>query len=596
MDDAERAPLPPGALLQDGRYRIVKLLGTGGFALTYLAQQGRWNLSVCIKEFFPTGCERRRDGIYACDDHAERRVTEGLQAFSDEAAALARFNHPGIVRVLGNFSENHTAYLVEEVLEGMTLSDGLALAGKMKQPAVLKFAQQFGLALLMVHAAGLVHSDLKPENIFLTREGRYVLLDFGLTRGFLSAASASKGTRGLSPGYAPPEQYLQGQKLTPATDVYGFAATLYALFTGGPPPEANLRSQGQVLPAIQPSNASITPSVEKALFGALMLDARRRTPGVREFMHQMGLDCTPRAVSYKPTAFELRATHRAHPTGITVLSLHSPTHRLYSGGRDGLIKVWSWPDLEPLGSVQAHEGVVSALAVSSEGSCLVSGSETGELRLWRADLAPPGHLLTQEGSITNRVQFHGDLMAACFANGRCCLIGPSLTEPVRWVAHAGPANSVDFHPSGTFLATGGDDNTVRFWEIPEPQLISELKGHVKSVQSAHFSPDGTTLLSASSDHCVKFWDLTTNEVVRDLKSHQALVFEARYTCRDHLIVSLSGDHFLRGFHLDSGRVAYSSEARNDRTRALTVDPSRPLIATGGSDGEITVWAIPEQTC
>ena len=593
--EPERAPLSPGASLGAGSYTIARLLGEGGFALTYIAHQGPWKFKVCIKEFFPIGCERHNDGIHPGSAKFSQRMLDGLRAFSDEAAALARFNHPGIVRVLGSFNESNTAYLVQELLEGMTLSDGLAMAGKMKEPVVLKVAQQLGQALLMVHAAGLVHSDLKPENIFLTKEGRYVLLDFGLTRGFLSADSASKGGRGLSLGYAPPEQYAVGQQLTPAADVYGFAATLFTLLTGMAPPDAKARQQGQVLPSMETLNPSVTPPVESALVNALVLDPNMRTPGVREFLHQLSLDSTPKAISYRPPQFELKSTQFAHKTGINVLTLHAATHRLYSGGRDGTIKIWSWPELELLGSRQASEYAITALAVSRKGTLLVSGSGSGAIRLWNTDFAEEGHLLSEENTATNRLKFSptSGLIAASFADGKCCLMGPTLPEPIRWIAHAGSANSLDFHPSGSFLLTAGDDMAIRFWDFPEPQMFCELKGHEKSIQSAVLSPDGSSLLTSSNDNSVKFWDLTTNQVVRDLKSHHAVVFEACYTCHENVVVSISGDHCLRAFRLGSSRIALLSEVHNERTRAIAVDPAQPLVALATGEGEIQIWNFPE---
>lgn len=590
--EAERAPLKRGDTLLGGMYTVDKLIGEGGFALTYLAFQGRWNLAVCIKEFFPYGCERSPEGIVASSPRYEHRIKEGLEAFGDEAAALSRFNHPGIVRVLGTFNENNTTYLVQEVLSGMTLADGLALAGRMKEPTVLKVAQQLGQALLMVHAAGLVHSDLKPENIFLTKEGRYVLLDFGLTRGFLSKAGAQKGARGLSSGFAPPEQYEMGdQKLTPASDVYGFAATLWTLFTGENPPDAQVRLQGQVMPAIEPLNPTITSRVERALLNALVLDQRRRTPGVREFLHQLGLDATPKS-AYRPPTLELKATQKAHPLGIQALALHTGQQRLYSAGRDGVVKVWSWPTLEFLGGVPAHADPISTLTLSGRGSFLATGSETGEIKLWDTAFTSEGIVLAEQASITTRLKMCGQLIAACFADGRCCLIGTSLGEPMTWVAHAGSCNGVDFHPSGAFCVTGGSDKAVRFWNIPEPELMSEFDGHDKPVQSVQFSADGLDLLSGSSDHSVRFWDATSGKLIRELRGHSAIVLDAAFTCRPGYVATLAGDQLLRIFQVASGRVAYASEAHVERTRVMAVDPGLPLIATGGGDGEISVWEFP----
>ena len=591
-----RQPLPRGHALAGGMYTISRLLGEGGFALTYKARQGRWNLSVCIKEFFPIGCQRGEDGIVPCAPQFQRRVEEGLLAFHDEAASLARFNHPGIVRVLGTFQENRTVYMVQEILEGLTLSDGITMAGKMKEFRVMRVAQQVGQALLMVHAAGLVHSDIKPENIFLTQEGRYVLLDFGLTRGFLSAAGAQLGGRGLTEGFAPPEQYVPGNKLTPATDVYSFAATLYSLLTGMPPPGAHLRSKGQPIPAIKPLNATISEKVERALHNALTMDAKKRTPGIREFLYQLGLDSTPKAISYRPAQFEEMTSVRAHPTGLNALAVHAQSQRVFSGGRDGFVKSWSWPDLEPLASRKAFEGPLARLSVSEDGAFLVAGSEHGEIKLYSSSLEGEGVQLSHQGVGVTSLRFKGSLVAATLNNGQCCLMGPGISEPMHWVAHAGPANCLEFHPNGLFLLTGGEDNLIRFWELPELKMVDSLKAHDKGVQSLAFSSDGTALLSASNDQSIKFWDLTAgNRLIRELRGHTSFVFEARFCCEDKLIISISGDHTLRGFDLSSSRCIFCSDAHNERTRAMAIDPLRPLVAAGSSDGSIRAWKFENQT-
>ncbi len=597
MDDSDdldlRLPLAPGAELDQGMYRIQRLLGTGGFSLAYLAHQGRWKFPVCIKELFPYNCRRAADGLQLAPESAHI-VASGLQAFSDEAQTLARFKHPGIVRVLASFQENGTAYLVQELLEGMTLGDGQGLAGKMKQATLLNVAQQVGQALLMVHAAGLVHSDLKPENIFLTREGRYVLLDFGLTRGFLSASGASRGGRGLSQGFAPPEQYVGGT-LGPASDVYGFAATLYALLTGFPPPEAPLRQQGQEVQPIQPQNSSVTPQFEKALLKALELDPLRRTPGVREFLHQLGLDTTPKAIAYRPSSFELRATQsKTHHLGVQALTLHAGSQRLYSGGRDGVVRSWIWPELHPLSSSQSHDRPVQALAVSKNGQYLVSSNDGGDVRLQSTDLRHSGVALVSESGHLTSLAFHEELVAASYMDGKCCLMGPTLEAPITWIAHAGPATCVEFHPDGSYLASCGDDGAIRLWELPQPAVIAELRGHDKGLQTVRFGRDGTTLLSTSIDQSIKFWDLTSYQPIRDLRGHQGVVYDCHPSSDPNLVVSVGSDNCLRGFQLSSARISFSSECKTERPRVLAADPEQPFVATGCGDGSLMLWEFSEK--
>ena len=582
-----RTPLPAGSTLDQGGYRIERLLGEGGFALVYLATQGRWNLQVCIKEFYPPGCQRGPDGLRAVAAQFERRISSGLQAFQDEASTLERFRHPGIVRVLGSFEENGTAYLVQEFLDGITFREGLAQAGPMPEALVLQVAQQVGQALLMVHAAGLVHADLKPDNIFLTREGRYVLLDFGLTRGFLSVDGTHMGGRGLSPGYSPPEQYLKGVVLTPTTDVYGFAATLLALLTGTAPPDAQQRKEGQGIPAM----SNVSPRLENALLQALALDPRQRTAGVREFLFQLGLDSTPKASSYRAACFQARGSSTTGLKGVAAVSLHAASRRLFCAGHNGGLSVFSWPEIVPVGEAILHDRKINAIGVSRNGHYVVTGSEAGEVKLSPSDLGYEGLILIQESSAVTSVCFHEELVAVSFANGKCALVGPTLPQPILWAAHTGPAYCVEFHPSGQWLASSGQDGLVCLWEVGTGKLVSELKGHTKSVTSARFSPDGTSLLSGSNDLTVKFWDLNTGQVVRDLRGHTSVVFDARFTSMDNYVLSLAGDHQLRGFSLHSARLVHSYEGRSEKFRNLVVDPQLPLAATVAEDGYISVWDL-----
>jgi serine/threonine-protein kinase len=587
---ATRTPLPPGTLLHQGMYRIERLLGEGGCALVYLARQGRWNLQVCIKEFFPIGCQRREDGLYPQTPDLERFVASGLKAFQDEAATLARFQHAGIVRVLGTFEEHRTAYLVQEYLEGMTFREGLSVAGCMPTSLVLQVALQIGHALMMVHAAGLVHSDLKPDNLFITKEGRYVILDFGLTRGFLSVDGSKTGGRGMTPGYCPPEQYMRGSILTPATDVYAFAATLYCLLTGTAPTDAPSRTRGQGIAAIEPVNPSITPQVETALLQAMICDATSRTPGVREFLFQLGLDATPKAVTYRPPPFLARSSVQAHPRGPVVLSLHAPTQRLYSGSHKGSLRVWNWPDMELLGEICAHERTITTLAVSNNGMFVVSGTEGGEVKLIPTDFSHPGLVLLEEQASVNSVHFHGDWVAVAFSHGKCALIGPGQPA-VLWPAHTGPAHCVQFHPEGSGLASCGKDGLVRIWGVPEPKLLQEWKVSERSAACVRFSPEGTSLLSASSDLSVKFWDLLSLQPIRDLRGHHSMLLDARFTCLENTVVTLAGDHNLRAFSLHSARMTHVTEAR--QARQLVVDPNLPLLATSNEEGLVCLWEINE---
>jgi serine/threonine protein kinase len=216
------------------KYRVEEVLGQGGFGITYLAFDTTLEHHVAIKELFPEGSTR--EGVNVVPP-PNLNFAETKQKFLEEARVVQRFNHRNIVRVYGTFEENHTAYIVMEALSGSTLSADVASNGPFPEKVVLEMARQLCDALEVVHAAGLLHRDIKPDNVFLSSDSRVVLIDFGSARGFMQG-QVRRVTRLVTPGYAAPEQYASAAAFGAYTDVYGLAATLYHAVEGAMPPAA----------------------------------------------------------------------------------------------------------------------------------------------------------------------------------------------------------------------------------------------------------------------------------------------------------------------------------------------------------------------
>lgn len=236
--------LRKGTQLQQGKYTVGKVLGQGGFGITYLGANTLLRLPVAIKELFLEGSGRGTDQQVISGHHMH--VSEEKQRFIQEGKTLAQFNHPSIVRVLDVFEENNTCYLVMEHLTGMTLAEKISASAALKSDEVLKITLQVTDALHVVHQAGMLHRDIKPDNILVTDTGRVVLIDFGTARHF-ETNKTSNHTRMVTPGYAPLEQYATAAKAGPYTDLYALGATLYHALLGVPPPPAVDRLTGSEL-------------------------------------------------------------------------------------------------------------------------------------------------------------------------------------------------------------------------------------------------------------------------------------------------------------------------------------------------------------
>ena len=237
--------LPRGSLLHQDKFSVGRVLGEGGFGITYKGAHRDLRRLVAIKELFPTDLGAARLGarvsVPATQADAFRRAQErALQ----EAQAIAGFRSRSIVDVYDMFRENDTAYIVMEYLEGQTLEDRIQREDRVPPDEVLQIAQALCEALTEVHAGQLLHRDVKPANIVLTEDGRTVLIDFGSARAF-QANRTQRHTRILTEKYAAPEQYLEEGRFGPYTDVFSLGATLYHALTGAPPPAAVDRLQGR---------------------------------------------------------------------------------------------------------------------------------------------------------------------------------------------------------------------------------------------------------------------------------------------------------------------------------------------------------------
>lgn len=255
--------LSPGHLLKD-RYRIKEPLGQGGMGTVYLAEDTALDQLVAVKSNLNPGAE-------------------GAKQFEVEARLLAKLRHPNLPLVFDHFIIDDVQYLVMDYIPGENLNQRLKDEGPQAVYKVLEWAEQIAGALNYLHRQDppVIHRDIKPANIKITPQGQIVLVDFGIAKA--SSEHTTVGARGYTPGYAPPEQY--GDAVTgPYSDQYSFAATLYALLTGGPPPESVDLMLGQKTLAPTRMYSKNTPMhVDQALQRAMAGEPSKRFSSVEQF-------------------------------------------------------------------------------------------------------------------------------------------------------------------------------------------------------------------------------------------------------------------------------------------------------------------------
>jgi serine/threonine-protein kinase len=266
-------PLNAGDVLQN-RYRVVRLLGQGGMGAVYQAWDTRLDVSVALKEMTP------QPGL---DPHT---LTQLCQQFQQEARVLARLSHPHLVTVTDYFEDRGNAYLVMQFVEGESLADRIAWDGVLPEDQVLDWADQLLAALAYCHAQGVLHRDVKPQNIIIRPDGQAVLVDFGLVKLWdPSDPHTRTAMRGMgTPEYAPPEQYDTAPGHTdPRSDIYSMGAMLYHALTGQAPPTATQRIvDPTALVPVRSLNPRISPHVEAAVVQAVELQPAVRFQDAQE--------------------------------------------------------------------------------------------------------------------------------------------------------------------------------------------------------------------------------------------------------------------------------------------------------------------------
>jgi serine/threonine protein kinase len=285
-----------GQKLQGNKYTIEKPLGEGGFSITYLARNQN-EQHVVIKTL---------------NDRVQRRpdFAKFQQDFLNEALRLAKCTHPHIVRIEELLQEGELCCMVMEYIAGEDLASRVRTWGAIPEAEALRYIQQIGDALSVVHSKGLLHRDVKPENIMLRANGSgAVLMDFGTAREFTPNLNQTH-TPLMTNYFAPIEQYDEQAPMGAYTDVYALAATLYVLLTGELPILAPVRAAGVPLEAPKQLNPSISNRVNQAILQGMAFQARERPQSVQEWLGLLGVKATFVSPNIKKQGKKIAASSR----------------------------------------------------------------------------------------------------------------------------------------------------------------------------------------------------------------------------------------------------------------------------------------------
>ncbi|WP_335977000.1 WD40 repeat domain-containing serine/threonine protein kinase [Streptomyces sp. CA2R106] len=529
-----------------GRYRLVEVAGRGGMGRVWRGLDEVLGREVAVKEVVlaPQLAEDERQALI-------RRATA-------EARTAARLSHEGIVTVHDAVEDDEVPWIVMEFVRGGSLGDAVRREGRLDRHRVAAVGARMAEALAHAHAAGVVHRDLKPDNVLLAAGGA-VLTDFGISR-ILDATTRLTRTHTMvgTPQYMAPEQ-LEGGPGGPASDVWALGATLYTAVEGHPP------FDGPTLTAVIAAVLTREPEAPREagplaplILAALAKDPEQRPDAAtlgRRLRDLAGTDdavpapadptpTAPAAPAHPPTASPAPASDLTTETALVPPPVTNP----------------------PAPSATRRRALLfgaAGLAVAA------AGATTAAL------LVPGGH--------------HGGTDAKSTpASGAKSTATGSAAD---FTSYQGGVNSIAFSPDGRTLAGGCDDHAVRLWDVATRRTAT-LTGHTGAVKAVAFSPDGTMLATGGEDSTVRLWHVATRTAFSTLSPGNAV--EHLAISPDGKTLATSGTLYPALWDLPSGAFRTLLTGDGVILDSLAFSPDGRTLASGAFDSrdyQVGLWKV-----
>ncbi len=629
-------------------YAIQSVLGQGGFGITYLARDARLGAMVAVKEYFPQAYAQRdktltiRPNSHGGETADVENYKWGLQEFLKEARALAQFKHANIVRVLRFLEANGTAYMVMEYEEGESLSEHLAHhGGFLSEPVLLNIFLPILNGLQAVHDAGLLHLDIKPDNIYLRRSGPPMLIDFGAARQRQGGRRSEKVA--LTPGYCALEQYPGFGDLGPWSDVYSMGATLYRCIVGREPVDARERVQGMkklhvdpLIPATRFDRPHYSPHIRSSVDAALVLKADDRPRSALALQNGlMGKELSESRKAVADNAYtrgpgfigvvqpqdEPGKRRRYIPRGPLEIALVvmvflavlvvAPIRIMMAYGM--LSETELLDHFDQLRGTVVDNGKLATRYVEENLFGIhrppeYVASPTSQRHSERRSFVPPASVKSVPvfntgmtlasttplpGVVVSLAMVkHGEQAILGYEDGRVEIRALSGTAKARHLFMAtGVASAVAATTDGARVAFSTGEYSIHIWDMEKNVFLSELSGHVDAVLALAFSPDGRRLVSVGRDQSALLWDVDSGVLLHDLSKPSNEPLAATFSPDGNLLVVSDSAGGIRYWNMSNLRDIAYVPTRDVPVYAMAYSPDGKYFSLGGEQGFLGLWQV-----
>lgn len=584
------------------RYRAMKPISQGGIGRTFLAvdEQDTTKPRCIIKQFSP-------------NNQGSNSIEKALELFRKEVVRLSELGqHPQIPQLLAYVEPETQAgigippILVQTLIEGQSLAQKLETEGSFSEIEIQQILNELLPVLLFVHNRQVIHRDINPDNIIRRSSDRkLVLVDFSAAKFTTKTALAKTGTVIGSAAYTAPEQ-LMGQAV-PGSDLYSLGVTCVHLLTNIHPFDLFNHLEGVWVwqdYLIEPVSSQLCQILNKMLEGGI----NKRYQSAEEILQDLNPQTNPNTFVQLATSIPKSSTApktlnltwqcirtlSGHFSSINALAISSDGTTLASGSADRTVKLWNIESRIPRCTLSGHSSLVEAVVFSPDGSTLVSGSWDYTIKFWNVDTGELIHTLGEHSGWIKCLAISSDgLIILSGSADKSIKIwdANSLSVRTSLCGHTGAIHSLAISPDGQIFASGSADKTIKVWNLCNGDVQLTLKGHSEPVNALAFSPSGQLLISGSADKTIKIWHLASGTVLHTLTEHSDSVTSIAINTQGNMLVSGSADNTIKIWHPGSGKLLHSLSGHSAGVMAVAISLDSRGIVSGSQDKTIKIWQL-----